>query len=270
MHQSIIKISLFLAALIGTTACGTKKLADQDVVKLPKIKEEVLIQRLDSISKQRPEYFYTKLSTRYADKETEISFTASTRIRKDSATQVTITYARIPIYNAMVTPDSLTLVDRRSKCYTQAGMEFLKKSFDVDFSLKNIEELLLGLPIGWDINKEYHQIRDPYNYIISHQNNRTIRRLETVEDEVVVQYYMNNEANSIEKLVIDSPKDTASITVDYGERILIDGFNIPQKVKVNIKTARNEIFVDLKYTKIEINEPRILYLAIPDKYEACE
>lgn len=270
MHQSIIKIALFLALLIGASACGTKKLADQEIVKLPKVKEELLIQRLDSISNRRPDYFYTKLSTHYADNETEISFTASTRIRKDSATQVTITYARIPIYNAMITPDSLTLVDRRNKCYIQTGVDYLKNSFDVDFSLKNIEELLLGLPIGWDKNKEYHQIKDPYNYIISHQNNRTIRRLETVEDEVVIQYYMNNNATAIEKLVIDSPKDTASITVNYGERMQIEAFSIPQKVKVNIKTARNEIFVDLKYTKTEINDPRILYLAIPDKYEACE
>ena len=271
MLQIITKYTFLFAVLFSFASCGAKKAADdENSVKLPKVKEEILINRLDSLSKQRPKHFYAKLSSRYSDSQTNVSFKTSIRMVADSAFHALITFARIPIYNAMVTPDTLTIVDKRNNCYIQEGMGYLKQKFNVDFQHKNVEELILGLPIAWDSELEYHQIKDPYNYVISSQTKRNLRRLETEEADVNIRYFLSNDTKVLRKVIIDSPKDTTSITVNYYGHEMIENYNIPTEGDINIRTARETIYIDFKYNKSIINDPRVLYLAIPNKYERCE
>lgn len=270
MLRNITKLIFSAVLMISLASCGAKKSADgENTHKLPKVKEELLINRLDSLSKERPEHFYTKLSSKYSDSKYNVSFKTSIRMRTDSAFHALITFARIPIYNTMVTPDTLTIVDKRNNCYIQEGMTYLKKTFNVDFKHENIEELILGMPIAWDSNVEYHQIKDPYNYIVSSQPKRNIRRLDA-DDDVLIRYYLSNDTKSLRRLVIDSPKDTTTITVNYFGREMIDNYSIPTSGDINVKTPREDIYIDFKYNKSIINEPRVLYLAIPNKYERCE
>src|SRR5690554_7374482 len=214
MLRNITKLIFSAGLMISLASCGAKKSADEENThKLPKVKEELLINRLDSLSKERPEHFYTKLSSKYSDSKYNVSFKTSIRMRTDSAFHALITFARIPIYNTMVTPDTLTIVDKRNNCYIQEGMAYLKHTFNVDFQHKNVEELILGMPIAWDDKMEYHQIKDPYNYIISSETKRNIRKLESEDQEVIIRYYMSNDAKSLRKVIIDSPKDTTTISI---------------------------------------------------------
>lgn len=69
---------------------------------------------------------------------------------------------------------------------------------------------------------------------------------------------------------IESPDDSTQIFVEYLSREMVDNFNIPKEVTVNVKTPRNNILVNLTYEKIEINQPQPLFLVIPENYEICE
>lgn len=271
MLRIITKLLFISVLLTSVTACGTKKKADEEVKeKLPKVKEEVLINRLDSLSKQRPDHFYTKLSSGYSDSKYNVSFKTSIRMRTDSAFHALITFAMIPIYNTMVTPDTLTIVDKRNNCYIQEGMSYLKETFNVDFKHANVEELILGMPIAWDSEAEYHQIKDPYNYVVSTDKKRQIRRQDSEDDEVLIRYFLTNDTKFLRKIIIDSPKDTTTISINYFGREMVEGYSIPIEGDINVKTPREDIFIDFKYNKSSVNDPRVLYLAIPNKYERCE
>ena len=273
MPQNFIKqTAILLLVLLGSISCARNKARiNESTEKLEKIKEELLIQRLDSLSKLTPDHFYTKISSRYKDKDYNISFKTSIRMRSDSALHALITYARIPIYNTMVTPDTLTIVDRRNNCFLKEGMSYLKETFDVDFQHHNIEELLLGMPVGWDSNEEYYQIKDPYNYIISSHNKRNLRRSEKdLSGSVYIRYYLSDTANQIKRIIIDSPSDTTSIDINYFEREFLNGYSVPLEADVKIETPRDTIYIDMKYTKSSVNDPRVLYLVIPEKYDRCE
>ena len=272
MHQNIFKITVLFFLFIALAACGTKKKKQQEELeKLEKRKEFELISKLDSLSKQRPDHFYTKIASKYRDSEYNISFKTSIRMRSDSALNALITYARIPIYNNMVTPDTLTIVDKRNNCYIQEDMSYMKNTFDVDFQHHNIEELLLGLPVGWDSEEEYYQIKDPYNYIISSHNKRNLRRsAKDTTGSVYIRYYLTEDLENVKRIIIDSPADTTSIDINYFSRELIEGYSVPNEADVTVKTPRDTIYVDMRYTKTTVNEPRVLYLAIPDKYERCQ
>lgn len=271
MPQNIFKYGVFLIAILFLTACGNNK-EIEDQVKLPKVKDELLINRLDSLSKSRPQHFYTKLSSKYNDSEYNVSFKTSIRMRTDSALHALITYARIPIYNTMVTPDTLTMVDKRGDCYIKEDMSYLKETFDVNFEHKNIEELIFGMPIGWSSEREYFMLKDPYNYVISSHNERDLRRMERSDDgdELYIRYFLTDNALALDKVMIESPKDTTSIEVKYYGREMINGFSIPTSGDIAVETPRDTITIEFKYNRTSVNERRVLYLAIPDKYGKCE
>src|SRR5690554_3849435 len=240
MLQNITKSIFSFILLVSFVSCGTTKNVEQEEkVKLPKVSEEVLINRLDSLSKERPEHFYAKLSSNYSDSKYNVSFKTSIRMRTDSALHALITFARIPIYNTMVTPDTLTMVDKRNNCYIQEGMDYLKRTFNVDFKHANIEELILGMPIGWDKDAEYHQVKDPYNYVVSTDRRRQFRKLDA-EDDLSIRYYLTNDTKHLRKVVIDSPKDTTTISIHYYGRENIDNYSIPLGGNLRVQTPRED------------------------------
>jgi hypothetical protein len=272
MLQSITKYNLFIIISLFLSACSSSHRPIQESEdKLPKMKEATLIHRLDSLSKLRPDYFYSKISSKYSDSELNVSFKTSVRMRADSALNAIITFARIPIYNSMVTPDTLTIVDKRNNCYVKETMGYLKETFSVDFEHHNIEEILLGLPTGWDLDEDYYQIKDPYNYVISSHNKRKLKRSDKdLTGDVYIRYFLSDDATNLKRIIIDSPMDTTSIDINYYKREEINQFNVPLEADVRVYTPRDTIYIDLNYSKTTVNEPRVLYLSIPDKYERCE
>lgn len=270
MRHATIKFTLYIGVVLFLVACGKSKQAEI-AEKLPKVKDEMLIAKLDSLSKRRPQHFYTKIASKYSDKELKVSFKTSIRMRADSALNALITFARFPIYNSMVTPDTLTIVDKRNNCYVQEGMSYLKNTFNIDFEHKNIEEFLLGLPVGWDSDERYHQINDPYNYVISSHNKRSLRKSDKDDSgDVYIRYFLSNDAEQLKRIIIDSPADTTSIIVNYFSYELVNGYSVPLDSDITVYTPRDTIYIDLKYTKSAINEPSELFLVIPENYTRCE
>jgi hypothetical protein len=59
MLHATIKFSVYIGVVLFLVACGKTKQAEI-MEKLPKVKDELLIAKLDSLSKQRPQHFYSK------------------------------------------------------------------------------------------------------------------------------------------------------------------------------------------------------------------
>jgi hypothetical protein len=264
---------LFLIATLAFTASCAKKLTETDMVKVKRVKTNDLLETMDSLSKVRPTFFYSKISTKYRDTTSNYSFKTSLRMNVDSAINTIITYLSIPVVNALITPDSLTVVNKKAKCVARADMEYIKENFGVNFSFRNIEELFLGIPLDYDTTQKYFQIHEPYQYVISSHRKRQIRRanvLEKQDNDVAIKYFLTNDTKQLKGMEILSPNDTASIYIDYVSRQNVGGMNVPAEVIIKVITARNNLLITLSYDKVEVNEPQPLYFIVPEGYEDCE
>jgi hypothetical protein len=279
---------LGLAILIVLGSCARRPVADDKPIKLEKRKLVELVRVMDSLTVLRPASFYTKIKCHFSDTNRRISFKTSIRCIRDSIINPMITYAGIPLVNSIIRPDSLIISNRKDKCAIRSNMNFIKESFGVDFDYKNVEELLLGLPVAYDTTQRYFMINDPYNYIISSHRKRVIRRetrnrqhdrdgnllqrdrMDNNEaDNVLIRYYIDPSLKSIKRLVIDSPDDTTHITIDYLNRDTVDTYLLPKEVVIDIVTARNHIVLTMDYDKTEINTPQEIYFVIPEEYGEC-
>lgn len=294
---------LGIALLVFLASCARRPVADKPI-KLEKRKTIELIHAMDSLSGVRPNSFYTKIKCHFSDTNRRVSFKTSIRAVKDSAINPIITYAGIPIVNSLIRKDSLFISNRKDKCKILTNMGYIKEAFGVDFDYRNIEELLLGLPVAYDTTQKYFQINDPYNYIISSHRKRIIRREnrdentnnrnnrhdkdkdnnrdnnnprrdrnandeDNGEDNVIIRYFLHPSLKSINRMVIDSPEDTTHISVDYLSRDTVDTYLLPKEVVIDIVTPRNHIVLSMDYDKTEINTPQEIYFVIPEEYGNC-
>lgn len=264
--------------LILVASCSPKiMLLNPD--KLERRKTPELISALDEMIKVRPEYFYSRISTKFKDTTQSLSFKTSLKIKKDSAVSAFISFAAIPILQVMVTQDSLKIVDKRNKCYTITDLSVIKNTFGYAFDYANVEELFLGIPLAYDTNQRYFQIHDPFNYIISSHRKRHIKKNEKGkpmdknsenDDDIIIKYYLSDDITRIKKLEIESPSDTTKLEINYVTSEIVNSVNVPKNVEIKVVTPRNTINLTLDYEKTEVNEPQSLILVIPKTYGICE
>jgi hypothetical protein len=272
MQNPFIKCVVGLSFILALSSCSPKVGSDiMNGDKLPKIKDKELVDRLDSLSKIEPKTFYSKLDISYKDSSNDISFKTSLKIVADSAISAIITYARIPIVTAMVTTDTITVVNKREKCYTIQSLDYLKSTFGVDFTYENMEELFLGKPLDYHIDQKYFVDHDPYHYSISTHKKRDKKRMERrPKEDIVLNYILSDDAKFLQQTMIKSPSDSTEITVIYEERQNVNGINVPKVVHMHIKAKDKGIYIKMDYEKVEINEPQELIIVIPEKYEKCK
>jgi hypothetical protein len=272
------KLFFICFLFLGLTSCKTQELiAEQSTTdKLPKIKDKELIDRIDSLSHIEPKTFYSKLALSYQDlskpaDESEISVKTSIKIVSDSAVSAIITYARIPVVTALVTQDTLSVVNKRDRCYTVASLDYLKDLFGVDFSYENIEEIIYGKPLDYQITQKYFVDNDPFQYSIStHKKHDRKKPDRKQRDDLMIQYQLTNDAKALRQTRIWSLEDSTEVSVVYLERQELNGYDLPLKVEINIRTPKKTLLLTLLYERIEVNEPQELIIVIPESYEKCD
>ncbi len=269
MTQFIKTVSYLVVCLLFVACAATKQ--TDDLVKLDRRKTNDMLSLLDSISIPKPNFFYTKIDTDYKDTNRHVSFKTSLRMVKDSAINLLITYAKIPIVNSIISRDTLTIVNKKDKCFIREDLSYLKETFGVDFEYHNLEEIFLGIPLDYDKDQKYFQIHDPYNYIVSSHRKNKIRRSERKsKEDIVIKYLINNSFTHLKGMEVISPSDSTEIYVTYKSRELIDNYSIPREMSIQVITPRNNIFIEMSYDKIEINQRQPLILVIPEGYEKCD
>lgn len=271
-----IKYSCIAVIVLLSVACS-KKIVSALPEKLERRKTNELITSLDSLFSIRPHYFYSKLTTKFRDTTQNLSFKTSIKMKADSAINALITYAAIPIFQAFLTKDSLIILNKRAKCFTKTNLGFFRDNFGYPFDFKNVEELFLGIPLAYDTNQRYYQIHDPYNYVISSHRKRDIKKSQNnkpnrnqSEGEIIIKYYLSNDIKSLKRIDIESPDDSTKVQVNYISREMIQNFNIPKEVLIQVTTPKNLINIKLDYEKTEVNQPQSLILTIPESYGVCE
>ncbi len=274
-HLNLLLIGMLLLSIV---ACKAPEVAIEDTTleKLPKLKDKELLDRIDSLSSIEPKTFYSKLTATYKDlskpeDEGEISLKTSIKIVSDSAVSAIITYAKIPVVTALVTQDTLSVVNKRDRCYKVASLEYLKELFGVDFSYENLEQIIYGKPLDYQLSQKYFVDNDPFHYSVSTHKKRDRKKPDRKQkDDLMIQYQLTPDAKALKQTRIWSLEDATEVSVIYLERQALSGYDLPAKVEINIRTPKKSLLLSLSYERVEVNEPQELIIVIPDSYEKCD
>lgn len=265
LQKHIMKNSLKIGIAIimfALQSCGAKKIVLQD--KLPKVDDDELFAALDSISGSTPAFLSSRIDTKYSDNKQNQSFKISLKIDKANAIHTLMTFAGIPMITAKVTQDSVNISNKKDRCYITESLSYFKQQFGIDFSYKNMEELLLGRPLNYQSDQKYYHINDPYNYIVATQ-----KKLED-NGKLLIAYHLSPDLKHLKKVEINSFEDQVTIVINYPEYHIDTLFSSPKIIETEITTQKNKINLLLSYDKVEINVPKEMIIVIPESYARCK
>lgn len=256
--------------MIILSSCGvSKEVAGGN--KVDKVKDDALFQILDSLSSQKFDSFYAKISTHYKDSSRSIGFKTSLRMYEDSILNTTMSLLGVPVFQCLITQDSLKMTNKTEKCYVGQKLSYFKDLLGVEFSYSNAQELFLGQPIDYDPSKVYYRTNDAYSYTICSHSKRDIRKNDKAEKREIIKYYtLSKDLTTLKSMEIYSPEDNIVIYVFFDERIQDQGMGIPSLTRMEIKTPSQDIFVEMNYKKYRLNSSETIHFVIPDSYEECK
>lgn len=268
MGNCLRAVALMTLGMLFLASCKSPK--DANASEQGAVASEELVQALDSLSQTSFDSYYSKIATSYKDSSRSISFKTSSWMVADSAAYFLIKFANFPVASALISPDSLTILDRRSKCYQKSSLELLSERFGTELSLDNVQDILLGIPTNFDKEKTYYQNEENSLTLCTHG----LKDIEQVKlensDDIITYYTLNESLNELSGMTLVSFKDTTEINLVYKEREVIDGFNSPSLATVRITTPRMDMNVELNYTKVRVNQSEKIQFVIPESYGECK
>lgn len=254
--------------LVFLTVSCAKQWSDSEVKpdKLPKLKQKEFIAILDSISRSAPTYMYTKLKVSYKGADNKGSFKTTLKSVQDSAVSAVVSFARIPVFSALIDTSTLTILNKKDKCFSVQALSEFSKNIGIDLALHNIEEVIFGHAIGYSKDNKYHMLNDSYHYILSTHRKGGGRK----KKEIVYRYNLAPNKIHLASSHISAPMDSTEIEIKYLEWQQADKYLLPKRIEMNIQTRGNAGQITLEYTRLDALTPEALFLTIPEKYEKCD
>jgi hypothetical protein len=116
------------------------------------------------------EYLNTRTKIQFKDDERNVSTSANIRIKKDSIIWMSLTpFLGIEVARALITNDSLVLMNRLNREYMVYNFATLSEKFQFDINYHLIQSLILGnMPLDYQERNEI--VSSKHYYIIKQQS----------------------------------------------------------------------------------------------------
>jgi hypothetical protein len=229
---------------------------------------------IDSVMKYELsfEYFASKISVDADFPEESKSFKVNLRIRKDSVIWMQITAVNIVVAQAVITKDSVKVLDKFHKKYYPRGFNYLNDLFDTELDFTMLQDMLVANAMSFDKDEKYKSPADSGFYYLTTLKKRKLRR--AIEHDrvykkhpVVYQYKFYPKNFRPYQVWINDLNDTTVLDVKYTEYEGLDSIPLPKQVEVEASKAAKKVKLKLEYKRTKLNEKTDYPFNIPDGYE---
>lgn len=274
MEQRIRKyIALVVMALSLWNCAGSKELVSSET-KETKYKKMPLAALMDSIHTHGFSYEHLKIKSNahYADAEgNKNQFRIILRAQKDSIIHLGISKAGIQAVKAVITADSVLLLNNIDKNYMLGTFEEVKKILPLEIQLNDVENLIVGniLP-SLDTNHLITYVEDG-KYVLANVSSKLWKKVyEKGKDKspLIFQYQIDPKSYKITALVIYLPERALHITVDYTDFTIDEesGQSYPASFNLVVDEDVKNTTLQMKVNKLEWGKPQNFPFHIPEKY----
>lgn len=241
------KYLLFIIALLGFTACKSKKVLIKQQVAIPVTAPADLEKRNFFIKSDSANLDFNTFSAK-GKIEIEVNgskhaATVNIRIKKDQIIWAYINASFLPVAQAYITPDSIKVLNILQGIYTRKGFDFVKKYAGQHFDFKTLQAILVGNKPGSFISEEEtYKILQALGYQLSGQ-----------KDSIAVQLNFNQVYKPID-VDLSNAAQNQHLHVSYTDFLAIGNKTIPQSIAISSKVKTNNVNLSLSYKKVALNE----------------
>lgn len=184
--------------------------------------------------------------------------TAVVRIIKDSAIWISLsaTFLNVEVYRALITRDSVILLDKREKTYQHRSLDYLQEVTQIPFDFSTLQNLLIGNPIFFDSSTAVFRKSD--NFILASSIDKNFKNLLTLSADRV--RLMRGKLDDVDL----SRNRTADVMYDQYENDGNLSFSTYREITISEK---NKLEVQMKFKQFDFNKELSLAFSIPKNFK---
>jgi hypothetical protein len=259
---------------------------------------EKLLERLvaDRITDVR--YYSAKAGVELKDSTGSKNFKAHVRCVIDSAAWISVVPALgIEVARALLTTDSLKVMDKLGDKYWVGDTAQAKRKFGLAPDLTLFQQALLGMPIGLDPEDKYKSEREDGQYTLTSKEKRrfrraaedlaiddtlandrdmnerrlerTLRRAEK-KDAIVFKYWLEPDSFRVTRVLISDLAHDQQADVRYSLRTTVNGHSLPSLVSLSLSDPARHAEAVFELDRISLDGPLQINFRIPEKFTPME
>jgi len=251
-----LQICLALSALLLLGSCKTMRRAAGTSLK-PK-SEKVLMKGLldNSVS---AEWLDAKAKISYNDEYGGQSFSATIRMRKDSAIWLQVKKFSIEGARALITPDSIFVIDRINNEYTAQPFDYAQKEYSLPFGFQGLQAMLLGNPVFF--SKETTAGVDSTQYTLAQKT-----------ENLNASYWLSSPDLLLRRFLVDDFRNKRTVDANSSDFRELEGKQLFSYLRsFNLKSNDlGQMKVQIEFSKVEINKPVEMKFEVPSGYKRTD
>lgn len=242
-----------LLAVFVMQGCASSKKAKTEDLK-DRTADVLLLQMVQK--QMHPEWMSAKARIKYDDGYMSVGGTANITIRKDSLVWVSVRKLGFEVARAMVTPDSVYVIDRLNNEYLVEDLDYLAREYQVPADFGALQAIFLGNPVffakrGFSVSNEEDV------YLLKGTDGRTES-----------QYWLEGKSLQLLRMVFDEPAVSRHLDIkleDYQPEGDQGSFSYLRQLQMDSKDT-GALTVEIAFSQVEFNVPKSVQFEIPNRY----
>ncbi len=257
MNKSILNkwFTGCIIAIVFIAGCKAKKAVVVEKKPVPVVKNNNKL--LTDLEEKQLNFttFSTKAKAKLAFDGNENDVTLNFRIKKDQKIWVSVTYIGLEIARALITPDSIKILNRVKAEYTAKSFSYVHKFANKEVNFTMLEAILVGNSIPAFLNT---------NALITTQNNLIVLN----GSKNTIKYQLNYDAlKELSQTNLKDPLANQELNINYSNFGAVGANNLPFNINLNSKTKNSSVAASMQYGAIQINENLDFPFSVPKRYE---
>ena len=250
----MIKFFQYLLILVIITGCKSLTVLPSKKP-IESIKAKRLIENLEK-SKEKINSFRARIRATYLSKKIKQSLSINLRLKDDKFLWMSANIL-VPVAKLLMTNEKIFFYEKFQKKYYEGDYEFLNSILGTNFSLQDIQEILIGNPIE-NLNRiKIKRIDNPEYYVFINSSSQNYRTT----------YFFDSENFRIREqrfLLLD--KNNSILSIKYPSYQKISGKIIPKKIQISSFINGEFISVILEYIRVDYPNELTIPFKFPEGY----
>lgn len=275
---------IILVGILIFTSCSTRRnLVNYPVKPMPAGK---IIRKVNKETPDYKSYEARKMVLSYYNNDDRASFSGQFSIDRDDYILLTLRKLNMPVGRAMLSPDSLKVVNYFERYYINEGMSSLQEvvGFDIDYQMmqalltadisKLVDESFFEKELSSYIDSNMYRIDSQFkskiDKALNDGNERRLNRyMRRMDDHEFISYnvWIDPRLFVIRKIIFHNIKNHETISIAYDEFEQTSRNWFPQLISVDYNSSLQHAGIKLKLTKPVLNKEKNFTFTIPEKYD---
>ena len=267
---NLLNIYLLLITILFSISCINQR----KILKKP-IKEQGAAYLFEQLKKSELKYnlFSAKISVTAIENKTSNSFFGTIRLKRDTVLWISISPAvGIEMLRVLITPDSMKIVNRINQTYLSEKFDYVNTLLDTDLDFDVLQSFIIGNDLSYYENDKFKASIDNKKYMLSTVGRGKIKKFVKQNENLKVmlqKIWINPESFKIVKISINELDDKRKIEAKYSLFSEINNQKFAHHVEYEM-LADKKMYMQIDYTKVQIDKPFEIPFTIPEKYKKMQ